>query len=358
MAAAYYGLGVNQKNRRSLSKALELHQKAVELNEEIDAKRDLPYIYNDLGSTYSALLELELSLEYYLKYLAFLGEQILGVQVVFSNIGAIYHQMGKYNLAMKYNLKALKKCEEIGDKRRILPAVLYNLITLSIDKNEHQKAQQYLEQLRLINQIVESEKIYRLYRFTSGLVLKADTRMSDWSKAAAIFEEVLIEENLPPYWQVIALINHSAILLKELQISGELEILEEVKNKVNVLVDIASKEQFHVLLAQAYWLFAQLALAELDIEKAKDYLMKAGFITEDKGLKKLAEDIAEEQQKLANQLSMWENLVKQKKPIVEALKHLSLENGITRITKDAVIEERDKKTGQMIEYRKLFVLKI
>ncbi len=182
--------------------------------------------------------------------------------------------------------------------------------------------------------------------------------MSDWSKAAAIFEEVLIEEDLPPYWQVVALINHSAILLKELQISGELEILEEVKNKVNVLVDIASKEQFHMLLAQAYWLFAQLALAELDIEKAKDYLMKAGFITEDKGLKKLAEDIAEEQQKLANQLSMWENLVKQKKPIVEALKHLSLENGITRITKDAVIEERDKKTRQMIEYRKLFVLKI
>ncbi|NHJ31329.1 MAG: hypothetical protein FK732_00560 [Asgard group archaeon] len=113
-----------------------------------------------------------------------------------------------------------------------------------------------------------------------------------------------------------------------------------------------------MLLAQAYWLQSQLSLADHDIDKAKDYLFKAKTIAEFKGITKLREDIQEEQDKLENQLHLWEELIKQKKPLVESLRMLSLENGVEKIAKDAVIEIIEEGTEKSIEYRKLFVLKL
>jgi hypothetical protein len=113
-----------------------------------------------------------------------------------------------------------------------------------------------------------------------------------------------------------------------------------------------------MLLARAYWLQYQLNLAELDVSEAQKNLSKANTISKDKGFSKLANDISQELNKLNNQLSMWKDFAKNKKPLEEALKHLTLENGIKELTKETYLEERDNKTGEIVDYKILFTLKL
>ncbi len=55
---------------------------------------------------------------------------------------------------------------------------------------------------------------------------------------------------------------------------------------------------------------------------------------------------------------MWNELQEQKAPLEETLKLVSLESTVDTIKKETILENRDKETGKIIEYRKLFALKI
>ena len=357
-AFALAGQAVLFLQKRDFNKAIELRQKAIEMNEKTGALRDLPYIYHNLGNIYSQMHELDLALENYLKYLSFLGENIIGAQVALSNSGYIYYRKGDLKTALEFYLKALKVCEAVGDQRRILPRVLYNLIKLSIDLEDQAEAQKYLEHLKLISDLADNERITRMYTYSSGFLNKASSRMGDWSKALGIFEEELKKKGLPSYWVVVSLINIAEILLRELHMTGEQVIFDDVKNRIEDLISIAEEDKYYMLLAEAYWLQAQLDLAELNVDNAKNNLKKASVITKNKGLVKLAKDILLEQEKLENQLNTWEGYAKEKKSLMETLKHLTLEDGIKKVTKETILEEIDQRTGETLEYKTLFALKI
>ena len=55
---------------------------------------------------------------------------------------------------------------------------------------------------------------------------------------------------------------------------------------------------------------------------------------------------------------MWNRLKEQKAPIQETLKEVHLDNSVKQLAKETVIEVQDERTGDVIEYRKLFALKI
>ena len=63
-------------------------------------------------------------------------------------------------------------------------------------------------------------------------------------------------------------------------------------------------------------------------------------------------------EKINQQLSMLQEFQKQNAPISETVKLVSLENTAQSIKHETVLEERDQETGEIIEYRKLFSLKI
>ncbi|NHJ48165.1 MAG: tetratricopeptide repeat protein [Asgard group archaeon] len=357
MAQAYNGLGSLLRRERKFKDALDYQKRALELNEKIGSMRDVPYYYNDLGNIYIVRFELDLAKEYLLKYVNIMGEKIIGIQVTLSNLGYIFYLKGDFDEALKYYMKSLKICERIGDRRRIMPRVLYNLINLLVDKGDKDQAQRYLEQLKLINDLTESERIRHMYTFAKAIVFKAGTRISDWSEAIELYEKALGESDIPAYWSVVALTNISAILLKELYMTAEEEIFEEVKRNIEKLISVAQTKKFHGLLARSYRLQAKLKLAELKVSEAKDCLLKATMITEDKGLTKLAKEIVSERELLENQKNLWEKLSKEKKPLAEALNYLSLDKGIQSITKETVIKEQDEQTGEITDYKTLFAIR-
>lgn len=190
------------------------------------------------------------------------------------------------------------------------------------------------------------------------LLLKASGNISDWGRAAELLKAFLKEENLPSYLRFDALYALLEIHLKELHLSATEESLAKVRKQMIRLEVEAEEQQLPWMLANVYRLQSQLALIELDAQKAIELLEKAQSIAEEIDVELLKKEIREDQEKIEKQLGMWNKLQEQKAPINETLKHVSLEKIAKSIKQITVLEERDEETGKIIEYRKLFALKI
>ncbi|NPE09767.1 MAG: hypothetical protein GNW80_15915, partial [Asgard group archaeon] len=109
---------------------------------------------------------------------------------------------------------------------------------------------------------------------------------------------------------------------------------------------------------EIYQLKSQLALLELDIKKATNLLIAAHTLADDKGLTLIAQRVISDQEKIEKQANMWNQLREEKAPLSETLKQISLTDSAKKIAKETLMEVRDEESGKIIEYRKLFALKI
>lgn len=357
IARAYHRFGWLYNLKFEKNQAVAYFKKSIKYALESGSKRDLPWIYADMGNLYLDMFELDKALECSQEQLT-LREKDPYSHDALTTIAYINHLKGDYKQAIEYYRKALKICEEIGDKRRSLPSILYNLVQSSIENNELQQAQDYVEYLKRISNEVEEKRVDTYYKLAKALVLKTDTRIRRWVEAELIFEEILEDKELIPYFTIVALLNLTELQFRELQLSANKEELQEIKRNITKLYAIADKGQFYNLLICTLRLQSQIALVELDPQKALQLLSQALILSKDIGLKKLDSEIISEQKQINEQLKKWEGFKEEKTPFSEILKHVSLENGIKNISKEAVLEERDKKSGVIIEYRKLFALKI
>ena len=345
-------------NEGNLQKAIDLRKEALSLNEAIGATRDISDIYIDLGIHYREIYDLDLAIDCFQKFFEISGEDSLLAHIPLINIAYTYQLKGELEKAFSYYEKTIKKCEKIGERTRILPKTLYSLVNLSIDESNIEKAKEYLQKLKEISQGVNNTYTNVLTSIASAQILKESNRMHNWSKAILLLEKNLEKKDISNYWRVITLLELSELLLKELHLTGEKQVLEEIKKKITSVILIAKKNDFHIILAEGYWLLSQLALAELDADKAKEYLVMSSNISKDKGLIKLANDISKKQQQLEKQIIEWQRFIDQEKPLVETLKHLSLFNGIHQIAREASIELADRTDDKEVRHKKIFDFKI
>ncbi|MBY8994622.1 MAG: tetratricopeptide repeat protein [Candidatus Heimdallarchaeota archaeon] len=358
IARIYHWFGVLYRSSKyDYTQSLEFFEKSISFVEASGSQRDLKWIYGDFGLFYQNIFELDKALEFYLKAENSRKEDAFS-QVLLNAIGYIYHLKNEFDQAIKYYKKSLKICKEIGDKRRMLPLLLFNLITASIENNELQQAQKYVDYFHQISIEVNDAHVNYFYKLASALMLKTDTRIRKWIEAEQLLEQLLEEEELTPDLTIIALLNLAELLLRELQHSENKEILLEIEKNITKLYNKAEKGHFYGLLINTLRLQSQIALVELNLQKALQLLSQALIISKDKGLEKHTEEITVEKQKLIDQIAKWEGFQEKKAPISETLKHVKLENGIKRISKETVLEVKDEETGKVIEYRKLFALKI
>jgi hypothetical protein len=109
----------------------------------------------------------------------------------------------------------------------------------------------------------------------------------------------------------IAMIHLCDLLVLELNATGEERVFEIVKDLTRRLLDITERQSSHSLLAETTLLQSKIALVELDVEQAREFLVKAYNIAEEKGLHLLAHKVAHEQDLLQSQLHKWESIIQQ-----------------------------------------------
>ena len=355
LAVYYFYSGTLSDFKNELKKAGELYKKGLALAKEHGFNKDLPLLYFFSGNNYLKKLELDLALEYCQKSLDY-PTGISWRIYPLSNIGYIYYMKGEFNLALEYYLKVLDICREI-DEKRLLPELYYNLFMLNIDLGNYHDALEYLELLQKISKNSEFPRVKYTYQFATIISLKESTNMSDWVKAKELLNEFLSKEDLPEFWRIEILYCLLDLRMKELPHTNDQEILTDVKKQIINLQNIAQENNYHFLLVNTYRLLAQLALIELDIKKAFALLITARTLAETKQLTLLVKQIQQEQIKMDEQRGMWQQLQNQDAPISLTLKKASFENTVKKISHETVLEKRDE-TGKVLEYKKLFVLKL
>ncbi|MGB5912357.1 MAG: hypothetical protein WBH31_14280, partial [Promethearchaeia archaeon] len=173
----------------------------------------------------------------------------------------------------------------------------------------------------------------RLYRVSKALLLKTKPRLSNLAKAEELLKEVIEEDD----WQIIAIINLCDILLIDLRNTNDMEVVDEIKDYIGQLLNIAEKTHSYPLQAEAYLLQAKFALISLNLEEARRLLTQGQKIAEKYGLSLLARKISNEHDELLKRLDMWENLKDSDISLAERIE-------LTRL---------NEQMGQMIRRREL-----
>jgi tetratricopeptide (TPR) repeat protein len=353
MAFSYFMLTRTHRLIRDFNIAEELFIKSFSLAEEAGTKL-LFAAKNDFGNFYRINFQFDKALFYYheaLEISPFMRN------MTNSNIAYTYYLKYDFENAQKYYLESIRYCEETKDYY-ILPFNLHNLVNIAIELNDLSQAKEYLHRLKELSEETGFENIDQIYRAAKISILKASGSISDLVKVAELLDSLLAEER---YFAMDPLnISYSLleIRLKELLLSPSEENLKEVRKRLHHLEVEAENGQHQWLLANVYRLQSQLSLVELDVNEAINLLNKAQIIAEEIDLELLKQEIKKDLEKIEQQLTIFHQFQEQKAPLSETLKLASLENTMNSVKQETVLEERDQETGVVIEYRKLFSLRI
>ncbi|NHJ39844.1 MAG: tetratricopeptide repeat protein [Asgard group archaeon] len=352
IALCYLYKGVNERQKREFQKAIEFYEKSFAITEEFGSTVFLAY-KNQLGDTYEAMFQLDKALECYQESLKY---EVMLKYMSYASIGYIYYLKSEFEKAQENFSKSLEICEKMNN-RFYIQVVLYYLVLVSIELSYSKKAQQYLKRLEQLSKETGMKHITQRYHLATIETLKASGDIGNYGKAVELLNTCLKDYDLPSHLRLEALYSLMEIRLMELQLAPSDEALKEVQKRLNHLEVETEEQKQHFLLANVYRLQSQLALVELNAEKAIELLEKAQIIADEFDLELLRKRIKEDQNKIEDQIGMWNKLQSQKAPINETIKHVSLESTVKNIKKDTILEERDE-SGLIIEYRKLFALKI
>ncbi|NHJ32009.1 MAG: hypothetical protein FK732_04020 [Asgard group archaeon] len=354
LLAYYYQTLANAKSiKLEYEEAIESLKKTLALSKEIGSS-----LFNDsirlIGVYYRFMYNLDDALKYFEESLNYSG---LRKFLIHFNIGNTYFLKYELERAQDNLLKSVEISERIGEKR-LLPYTLYTLIRISIEQNDIPEAKKYLTRLEQLETETSFTHINRIYRFASILIFNASSEINDLAEAVILLNSLLDEQDLPSEWRLNVLFLLLDIRIKELQLSATKEALEEAKKQAIRLEVETSEQKLHSFLADVYRLQSQLALVELNLEEAIDFLDKAKAIADEIDVEFLKKKIRRDREKIDQQLVEFQKFQEQKAPLSETIKLTSLENTVQKIKQETILEKRDKETGKIIEYRKLFTIRI
>ncbi|MCG3218256.1 MAG: tetratricopeptide repeat protein [Candidatus Heimdallarchaeota archaeon] len=318
-----------------LGKALDYYQQSLSIKEKFGNKQELAKSVNNVGVIYYLKGELDLALENYQKSLSLKEElgQKQSIALTLNNIGTVYQFTEKLELALEQYQECLALFEEIGNKM-LMAEPTFNLLTVYIDLKDITKARETYASLKEINEYEENKRINLQLRIAEAFILKSSTRSKNRVKAEEILEEIINEPVFDNELTVMAMISLSELLLYELKTSSsEEELLNELKELTQKLLEMGRKQHSYTLIAETYWVQAQLAIVELDIKKAKALLSQAQVIAEERGLEKLARQVSNEHDGLLDQIDNLESLSKRNASINERLEAADLDKIVSKMSK-------------------------
>ncbi|MHA1561959.1 MAG: tetratricopeptide repeat protein [Promethearchaeota archaeon] len=321
-------------------KALENYEKSLKISKEFKLKYFISSIYMSMGWIYHNIGDLDRGLEYYEQSLSIFEEigNKLGMASNLENIGLILYEKGDLDQALYYSKLSLQLAKEIGNNYEISGSLFY-IIPIYLDQNDLESAQICLEELKKIDEMKENRRVNQSFRITKALILKKIGGNRNIIKAEDILNELLEEKSVDNELLVIILLNLCDLLYKELQISKESAILEEIPPLITRLLEISEKMHSFLLLAEINIFKAKLELINLDLDEAQRLLTKAQQIAQKFALSRLEKKISLEHDQLLEKLDIWEELKDRNAPISERLKIVSFEGDLNLMMKKKEIEQ-------------------
>ncbi|MFW9780095.1 MAG: tetratricopeptide repeat protein [Candidatus Heimdallarchaeota archaeon] len=331
-AAMFSNIGNIYIGKGELTLALDYIQRALKRYEELESKVDIGDALNNLGNIYEEIGDLKEAESAYTRCLEIYQdlENDLEISLVMNNLGNIYTVGGELDKSISYYEKALALSESVGSTLDIVHS-LRNLIEASIQNGQMDEAQEYLQKLGEIAKGEDNKTIDQGHRLSNAILLKASDRMVERAEAQEIFQQIAEEEVVEHQYTVQSMLNLCDLLLDELKSSGSEEVVEEINSLLARLLEIAESQNSFKHLINTQRLQSQMALLELDLNKARQLMAQAQETAEEKGLHRLAIAISADIDRLMNQLNKWEDLIERNVGMVERLEMAELEDMVSNI---------------------------
>jgi tetratricopeptide (TPR) repeat protein len=256
---------------------------------------------------------------------------------VLNLMGEAYRQRGELDHALEYQEQCLALYKNSGNLKRIM-FLSDNLIQILIEKGDIERVQELLNHYEQLIVQLNDKFTNLIYLLNKALLLKISSRARNRAKAEEILTQILDEKEADYELTIRALSNLCDLHLTELQMTNDLEVLEEINPLITRLLDIVEKSGSFSVLCETYLLQAKLSLITFDITKSQQFLTQAQQIAEKFGLKLLAMKISNEHDELLKQVNMWQNLQKSGSSFKERIKFARLNEQMENMIRKRVVE--------------------
>jgi hypothetical protein len=163
--------------------------------------------------------------------------------------------------------------------------------------------------------------------------LKSSSQARHRDKAEEILRLILEDEDNIYEFAIASILHLSELLLIKLSNTGNLKVLDEIKDYVNQLMNAAKNSHSYWLQAETHLLQAKLKLTTFKFEEAQQLLTQAAYIAEKYNHNLLAKQILEEQEELSKRLNKWKDLKQSGAKIATRVELAGLEEQIRYLLK-------------------------
>jgi len=332
--------GLIYYEKGDFSLALEFLNKSLEFFKIIENKRLVGSLISNMGLIHNLRGDLDLSLASFDESLKIFEELEIQQNIAYhlGKLGSVYTQKGEYDLALIYLHRALEIMKQLKVETSVAKT-LFNIISVSIYDNDLINTKLYLTQLQELNKDTSNTKIDLWTRVAEAFVLKSQENDQDIERALVLLKQIAEKEkiNIEIYGDV--LLNICDILLNQLQKTNQETYLKEIRKYLNLLYEMASKQDSFWLVAQANWLLAYLAIIEFDKIKAQHMFTQAQLIAEERGFKRLAMNISNEYDNMIKKAIDFNSKEKKDLPLAERIEMSGFEAVIQKIKQNIVDDE-------------------
>jgi len=317
-----------------LDRSIMLFEQSLTIFNDLNNKFMVTRILSTLGDIYAIRGELNHSIRFYEQSLELSKEYNYKffIASAFQDLSSCYKMKGEFDRALEYGLA-------------------WNhdyLIQILIDKGDLKRAQNSLRDLEQLNNQLKDKPINLIYLLDKALVLKTSSRALNRGKAEELLKQILEDKDIFYVLKEKVLLALCELLLIELQMTGDLEVLEEVESLIARLLKSAEKSRSYWIWGETYVLQASLALITLDLKEARRLLTQGQKIAEKYELDLLAKKISNEHDKLLKQLEMWEKLKETKAPLAERMKLSRLNDQMDNMLRKRAVEPEEIKEEESV----------
>ncbi|MCK5182731.1 MAG: tetratricopeptide repeat protein, partial [Candidatus Heimdallarchaeota archaeon] len=260
-------IGAANGYKGNTDEALKVFKKSYKICEELDLKAYKALILLCYGAVCFFSGEFERSKDFLNKSLM-ISEELdykLLIAMALKNLGSLYDLMGDFDGAMKTWEGSLKIAEDMGYTCNKV-SVLDSIIQILIKEDDLELAEKNLRILKEICEQAKIEKYDRIYRLNKALIMKTSLRARNRADAEEILKNLVNDTFYTIETKITALLNLCDLLVRELQITGDMEILDEIQQYIEQLLEISEKTHYYFFMAELYLLQARLSLLTLNLK--------------------------------------------------------------------------------------------
>jgi len=358
-----YLKGIILFNQGKFDFALECCKKSLELIEQFnldrqEGQKNKRLVVSIMGHLYTSKGDLNLALEYHKKSLALKIRdsrwELFNDMNDYFGMGNLFYLKGDLDKSLrllKQSLAILEESNMLVNLAYSSGTLLLGIIRALIAKSDLKSIQHYFHLLKQINDenpIAQNLAIYNLLR---ARLLKSSTRSRDRTEAENIFKEIIAKDKQFSYLVNTALIEICDLYFKELKLTNDLTIIDEINPFISQLIEYAEKNNTYPIIARTKLLQARIALIQMNMGDARRFLTQAQEIADKNGYHHLAQTISIEHDNLLGQLGVWENLKKANAPLSERMNLASLSGSV-----EALLETQGKMIPEVVKEQPVLLL--